>query len=207
MSILTLVLIAIAVSIDGFWGGFTFGLRKIAIPFPSLVIISSLSVICTMATMLLGSAMIRYIPLDTAKWIGASLLFIIGFISLKEGFKQRQELKNEQERREQAFSLKNLFRILGNPMLADIDRQNDIKPFEGVLLGLAVAMDASIAAFTLALAGYNPLTTPFLFGFTHFILIGLGNTLAMKQAVNYIGEKFALLPGFILMFLAVIRII
>lgn len=206
MSFFSLVLVAIAVAIDGFWGGFSFGLRKIRISLISLLIISSWSIICTMPTMLLGYNLQRYISIETGKYIGGVLLLLLGLFTLKEGFKQRKEMKNE-SRVLKKIGFKDLFKILNNPILADIDHENDIKPFEGTLLGIAVAMDASIAAFTLSFFGFNPYTTPFLFGLTHFILIGLGNVIARNNIINCLGEKFALLPGIILITLALMRFV
>ncbi|MDN5324201.1 MAG: hypothetical protein PWQ67_2655 [Clostridia bacterium] len=204
MSVFSLILVATAVSIDGFWGGFSFGLRKIRISVLSLFIISSWSIICSMLTMLLGYNLQRYISLELGKYIGAMLLLFLGLFTLKEGLDQRKEIKNGQ-RNKIKVNFKDLVKILNNPLLADIDHENDIKPFEGTILGIAVAMDASIAAFTLSFFGFSPYSTPILFGLTHCILIGLGNTLARKNVINRLGEKFALLPGIILITLALLR--
>jgi len=205
MGTISLILIAVAVSVDGFWGGFAFGLRKIRIPLPSLIVISTWSIVCSMLTMLLGHSLINYISFTTAKWIGALLLFTIGIMALREGLKQKKELADH-EQKVPGYNLKDLIRVIDNPLLADVDQQNDVKLSEGSLLGLAVAMDASIAAFTVALAGFNPFTTPFLFGLTHFLLIGLGNFVALRRIFNYIGERFAMVPGTILILLGLARL-
>lgn len=208
MSLFTLVIIAIAVSIDGFWGGFAFGLRKIRILPVSLVIISSWSIVCTMAAMLIGVYLKSYISIEAAKYIGTSLLVLLGILTLREGHKQKSErLQLKKSSKKYNFEFGNLLKILRDPTLADYDHENDIKPLEGTLLGLAVAMDASIAAFTLALLGANPFTTPFLFGLAHFVMIGLGNIIARMNIINQYGEKFALLPGFILILLGLLRLV
>jgi len=205
MHLISLILIATAVSIDGFWGGFAFGLRRIKIKILPLVIIAFWSVVCTMVTMLIGYNLKEIIPLEAAKYIGAGLLILLGTFTLKEGYKQKQELStNSHDLCDIKFS--DLIKIIRNPLLADVDKQNDIKPMEGTLLGIAVAMDASIAAFTVSLMGVNPYTTPFLFGLTHFVLIGLGNVIARHSEINKLAEKFSLLPGIILMILGLLRL-
>jgi len=206
LTLLSLVLIAVAVSIDGFWGGFAFGLKRTKIPPLSLIIISAWSVICTMISMLVGHFLTNHISITAAKIIGAGLLFAMGFMTLKEGMKKRNELKFE-DNKASKIGLKDVFKIISNPLLADVDNQNDIKPSEATLLGLAVAMDASVAAFTLSLAGLNPFTTPFLFGLTHFVLIGLGNLLATRKLFSTIGAKLTLAPGLILMLLGISRLL
>ena len=204
MSLFSLILIAAAVSLDGFWGGFAFGLRKIKIPFGSLIIISFWSVICTMIAMLIGYYLRNIIPIEIAKYIGALLLMLLALYTLKQGFEHRKENRGASK---PGINLHDLTKILQNPLLADYDNEDDIKPMEGTLLGLAVAMDASIAAFTIALLGISPFTTPFLFGVAHFVMIGLGNMLARTNVVGNLGEKFALLPGLILLIMAVLRFI
>ncbi|MDK2934680.1 MAG: hypothetical protein PWP27_2490 [Clostridiales bacterium] len=207
-SVLSVVIVAVAVSLDGFWGGFAFGLRKIKISFLSLLMISSWSVICSMVAMLIGVNLKSYISLEVAKYIGAVLLLLLGLFTLKEGYNQKNE-STTQEKNSIKFDItvQNLVKVLCNPLLADIDKENDIKPAEGIILGLAVAMDASIAAFTLSLFGLNPYLTPFLFGITHFILIGAGNIIARYNIINHLGEKLSLLPGFILVVMALLRLV
>lgn len=208
MSLFSLILLATAVSIDGFWGGFAFGLRKIKITPISLLLISSWSVICSMVVMFLGQTLKNIIPFEWAKIIGAVLLFILGILTLKEGYKQKKEhLERHRNLITYNVGFRDLINILRNPLLADLDNENDIKPAEGTVLGLAVAMDASIAAFTVSLLGFSPVFTPFLFGITHFILIGIGNFIARQNIINYFSEKFSILPGLILIAMAILRLV
>lgn len=206
MGIISLILIATAVSIDGFWGGFSFGLRKIKISWVSLLIISSWSIVGTMITMNIGYRLQDFISLETGKYIGGSLLLLLGLFTLKEGLEQRKKFKSNSEDHID-MNFRGLIKVINNPILADIDKENDIKPIEGTILGVAVAMDASIAAFTLSFFEFNPFITPFLFGITHFVLIGLGNILARNNFVYHFAAKFSLLPGIILVALGISRFI
>lgn len=208
MNFFSLLLLAITVSIDGFWGGFAFGLRKIKISFFSLLLISFWSVICTMIVMFIGQSLKNIIAFELARIIGAALLFLLGLLTLKEGFRQKKEhLSCKRNFITYNIKFKDLIKILRNPLLADIDNENDIKPAEGTVLGLAVAMDASIAAFTVSLLGFSPVLTPFLFGLTHFILIGSGNYIARQNIISNFSEKFSVLPGLILIVLAILRLV
>ncbi|MDF2672633.1 MAG: sporulation rane protein YtaF [Clostridiales bacterium] len=208
MNIFSLILLAFAVSIDGFWGGFAFGLKKVKISPVSLLIISSWSVICTMIVMFIGCSLKNIISFEWAKFLGAALLFLLGLFTLKGGYKQKKEhLECKRNFITYNIKFKDLIKVLHNPLLADIDNENDIKPAEGTILGLAVAMDASIAAFTVSLLGFNPLITPFLFGVTHYVLIGSGNFIARQNVINHFSEKFSMLPGIILIALAILRLV
>ena len=97
VDILSLVLLATAVSIDGFWGGFAFGLRKIKINILSLLIISSWSIVCTMGAMLIGYNLKSVISPEAAKYIGAFLLLVLGIFTLKEGYKESKKKENEKD--------------------------------------------------------------------------------------------------------------
>lgn len=208
LNLFSLILLAFAVSIDGFWGGFAFGLRKIKISPFSLLLISSWSVVCTMIVMFIGQSLKNILSFEWAKIIGAVLLFLLGILTLKEGFKQKKE-HLDRKRNFITYNIKfrDLIKILRNPLLADIDNENDIKPAEGTVLGLAVAMDASIAAFTVSLLGFSPVLTPFLFGLTHYVLIGSGNFIARQNIINHFSQKFSMLPGIILILLAILRLV
>lgn len=208
LNIFSLILLAIAVSIDGFWGGFAFGLKKVKLSPISLLIISSWSVVCTMIVMLIGHNLKSIISFEWAKYIGALLLFLLGLFTLNDGYKQKKEhLECKRNFITYNVRFRDLIKILHNPMLADIDNENDIKPAEATVFGLAVAMDASIAAFTISLLGFNPFITPFLFGLTHYVLIGSGNLIARQNIINHFGQKFLMLPGIILIALAILRLV
>jgi putative sporulation protein YtaF len=203
-----LILLAIAVSIDGFWGGFAFGLRKVKLSPISLLLISAWSIICTMIVMIIGHSLKTIISFEWARYIGALLLFLLGILTLKEGYKQKREhLECKRNFITYNVRFRDLIKILRNPILADIDNENDIKPAEATVFGLAVAMDASIAAFTISLLGFNPFITPFLFGLTHYILIGAGNIIARQSTINHLGQKFSMLPGILLIALAILRLV
>jgi putative sporulation protein YtaF len=206
MGFFSLVLVAIAVSIDGFWGGFSFGLRKTKITSLSLVIISTWSIIFTMISMIIGQSIQHYVPLEFGKYLGCILLLLLGVFTLKEGLEQKEKTSSV-SKEPFSFSFKDLLKILNNPILADIDHENDIKPLEGCLFGIAVALDASIAAFTLSFYGFNPYLTPFLFGITHFILIGMGNVIATNKFINSTMERVSILPGIILITIGLLRLL
>lgn len=208
LNLFSLILLAIAVSIDGFWGGFAFGLRKIKISPFSLLLVSSWSVICTMIVMFIGKSLKNIISFEWARIIGAGLLFLLGILTLREGYKQKKEhLECKRNFISYDIKFRDLIKILRNPILADIDNENDIKPAESTVLGLAVAMDASIAAFTVSLLGLSPILTPFLFGLTHYILIGSGNYIARQTITGHFSQKFSMLPGLILIVLAILRLV
>ncbi|WP_025852591.1 manganese efflux pump, partial [Paenibacillus ehimensis] len=78
LSVASLLLLAFAVSLDGFGVGVTYGLRKIRIPLPSIAIIAAWSGVIIFASMQIGVWMSRFVDPVVAKDIGAVILMGIG---------------------------------------------------------------------------------------------------------------------------------
>lgn len=86
----SLLLLAFAVSLDGFGVGVTYGLRRIRIPVLSVAIIAFCSGLVVWLAMAIGSVLTGYMSPFTAKLIGAILLMLIGSYALFQWWKRRQ---------------------------------------------------------------------------------------------------------------------
>lgn len=186
MSLAAVLVLAFAVSVDGFWGGLAFGLRRLRIPPKSLTLVALITVLCTGITMEMGRVMQRVVPFAAAKWLSAALLVSMGVIALIEGAEKR----------------------LGPGEAITLASGSDavISLAEAICLGLAVALDASVAAFAIGLAGYSPLVVPWIIGLDHFVLVGLGNFFGTRRAVGRLVQRVAILPGTILIAIGLLRV-
>lgn len=81
-SIASLLLLAFAVSLDGFGVGITYGIRHIRIPPRSVWIISCCSGLVILLAMLVGKLLVRWVPPHAASMVGAAILIGIGFWAL-----------------------------------------------------------------------------------------------------------------------------
>lgn len=86
----SLLLLAFAVSLDGFGVGVTYGLRRIRIPLFSVIIIAFCSGLVVWLSMQIGSILTGYMSPDIAKWIGALLLMCIGVWALIQYWQRRK---------------------------------------------------------------------------------------------------------------------
>ncbi|MEY9092660.1 MntP/YtaF family protein [Paenibacillus sp. RC84] len=86
----SLLILALAVSLDGFGVGMMYGLRKIRIPLPSLAIISLCSGIIIYISMSFGVWLTRYLSPDYAGMLGAVILIGIGIWALVQFLAQKQ---------------------------------------------------------------------------------------------------------------------
>src|SRR5689334_5987737 len=94
----TLLLLALAVSIDSFSVGLTYGLRKMRIPFKSLLIIATCSAVVLSLAMAIGHLLIRFVSPSAAETVGGAILIAIGVWVLYQFFKpepQKEVLLHE----------------------------------------------------------------------------------------------------------------
>ncbi|MFS0723171.1 MntP/YtaF family protein [Paenibacillus sp. 1P07SE] len=80
--LVSLILLACAVSLDGFGVGVTYGLRKIRIPFLSILIIAGCSGLVIGLSMIAGQWLAGYLPPVVGQFIGAFILIGIGLFAI-----------------------------------------------------------------------------------------------------------------------------
>lgn len=88
---LSLLLLALALSLDGFGVGITYGLRKMKIPMTSILIISMCSGIVIYISMQVGVLLARVVSPDIASIVGAVILVLMGCWSLIQSLIQKEK--------------------------------------------------------------------------------------------------------------------
>ncbi|MBU7006760.1 sporulation membrane protein YtaF [Phosphitispora fastidiosa] len=219
MELLSIIAFATALSLDGFGVGISYGMRKIRIPVLSLVVISLTSSTAIGLTMLSGHFVSQYISAEMAEIIGASILILVGlWILLQTWSKKESHIKPGEKSvgehnpecqtildfKIEAFGL--VIKIMREPTVADFDKSGFISVKEALLLGLALAMDAIGAGFGAAMTGFTPVLTPLIVGIVKFLMVSLGVILGRRYAVNWLGNRAAVLPGWVLIMLGVARV-
>ncbi|WP_042202551.1 manganese efflux pump [Paenibacillus camerounensis] len=95
----SLLLLAFALSLDGFGVGITYGLRKMKIPLLSILIISLCSGIVICVSMQVGVLLAKVVSPDAASIIGAVILVLMGCWSLFQMLTQKEKGPQETERK------------------------------------------------------------------------------------------------------------
>ncbi|WP_025691906.1 MntP/YtaF family protein [Paenibacillus zanthoxyli] len=95
--IFSLLLLGFALSLDGFGVGITYGLRKLRIPLPSVLIISLCSGVVMGVSMQVGVLLAKVVSPHIASLIGAVIILLMGCWSLVQLVVQREEDKAEDE--------------------------------------------------------------------------------------------------------------
>ncbi|MCI3923955.1 sporulation membrane protein YtaF [Paenibacillus sp. TRM 82003] len=215
----SMLALAIAVSLDALSAGMMYGIRKIRIPFASILIVSLCSAFVLFGSMAVGSLFVELLPERAAQWIGASILIAIGIwaiVQMKLSERREREASPveepkavEEERTLLQWEIRQLgliIRIWKTPSEADVDRSGVISPAEAILLGFALSLDSLGAGVGAALLGFPPVATSLFIGAACGLCIGAGVKLGfLASGLSWVG-KLTLLPGCILIVMGILKL-
>lgn len=217
-------ILAMAISIDGFAVGVTYGIRKIKIGFLPLLLVGSISAMSIYLTNILGSTLADKIGLDLAKKLGSLILVGIGIWVVYSAYincnSSKEDYNNDREKESHrhedilagkklllSFKIKSMgliINILKEPVTADFDKSGTINYAEAFFLGFALALDALGAGLGAGLTGYTGLWIPIIIGTITVLFVGGGVLLGHKVG-NFLPEHFEVIPGFIIICLGILN--
>jgi putative sporulation protein YtaF len=205
---ISVLLLALAVSFDGFGAGFSYGVRRLNIPLISVLIICLSSSLSVFLSMKAGCLVAGLFNLKTASIIGGLMLVAVGLFIVFQSLRgEREEPSGYRETKNNYGNrLSMVPSVMREPALADFDSSGTISGKEAVVLGVALAMDAFGAGFGAAMMGYAPGVTAVSVGITKFVLLTTGMILGRRYSRNLSGERAAFFSGVVLMLLGVVNI-
>lgn len=205
------LLLGVAVSIDGLMAGVAYGLRSIRIPFSSFLIVGAVTTVASALAMGAAALLGQYIDTFLAMVLGGVLLVLLGAWNIFHQYLTKNiteyAVEGEVTASKLTVSVGHLvISIMAKPESADVDRLGVISPLEAIFLGLAVGADGAVGTFAAALAGSLPLYTPFIVGVIHIICIGSGVVLSDRLVSDEWKKRFPFLPGTMLILLGLLRL-
>lgn len=226
LPIISMILLALAVSLDGFGVGITYGLRRIRIPFLSIAIISCCSGFIFWMAMQIGSYVSRFISPHLATILGAGILIAIGVWALLQIIRNKAVDGDSPSPMEEdiekptvdATEVKTIvviewkrlglvIQILRKPSLADIDHSGIISSSEAVLLGIALSLDAFGAGIGAAFIGFSSFLTALVIACSSGFFIATGLRLGIFYANRSWVKKLSFLPGFLLIIMGLMKLL
>jgi putative sporulation protein YtaF len=224
LSIIPLVMLALAVSLDGFGVGVTYGLRKIKMPLLSIAIISICSGIIIYISMQLGVWISLFVNPLVAKGIGGVILIGIGVWALYQVLQEQSDEAASDDKACESMNveaipstkeimyieLKRLglvIQILRTPSMADMDRSGNISPYEALLLGIALSLDALGAGIGAALLGFTPWLTSMVIALASGMFLSSGLHMGYKYSDMSWMRRLSVFPGFILIIMGVMKLL
>lgn len=206
-----ILMLALAVSGDGFLVGVAYGVKKIKIPLISLLVIALASTTAVTVSMLCGKGLASVLSPEFASRTGAILLLIIGMYFILQACGEKiNNLGNDNNEPIITIKVKPLgiiVQILKQPSSADMDCSGEISLHEAFFLGLALALDALGAGLGAAMAGFNILLTAICVGVLKFILLNSGIYLGRLMGNQRWLCLSSLLPGIILVTIGLVELI
>lgn len=190
-----LMLIVLAVSLDGFTVGFTYGLKKINITLITLLIIISCSGFVVFCSMTFGKIISQFISPQYASYMGGIILIGLGMYLISSIVRAHF---NNIKKKNSSYTA-----IMKDPLIVDQDQSGSISAKEALVLGLALALDAFGAGFGASMIGYPTLVTTILIalasGFFVFSGFKLGHLIANFTMIN----RLTYFPPFLLIIIGI----
>ncbi|QOS98812.1 sporulation membrane protein YtaF [Brevibacterium sp. JNUCC-42] len=207
MGLVSLLLICLAVSLDGFGVGMSYGLRKMNMPFPSFLVISLCSFAVIFVSMTLGHWLQYWVTPELCSKIGATVLILIGGLTLwkmlisKRNQSDTLPAEENGKYRDFRWTIRMyglMIHILRDPERADTDRSGHIVGKEAIMLGLALSLDAFGSGVSLTLLGFAPLFTSLCVALTSIILLWGGMTVGRRFSSVGWFQRLSFLPAILL---------
>jgi len=210
VQIVSLFLLAFAVSLDSFSVGFTYGLRNVKIPFKSIITIAICSAGVLIVAMTIGDLLERVLPEQIVGKLGGFILILLGAWILYQFFRpeQSETPKNDEKTliNLEIQSLGIVINILKKPMSADFDRSGTITGIEALMLGMALSLDAFGAGIGAAMLGFSPFALALAAAIMSSTFVFAG----MKAGIFLAGyswvQKISFLPGLLLIIVGIFKL-
>lgn len=205
VNILSLFVLAIAVSVDSFMVAFGYGLRQVKLAPHVIILIGLCSGLVFGMAMGAGQLVALLLTERFTSYLGAILLIGLGCYSLLT-FDQSQSQTKPKHFRFEFKKVGLVIDILKKPAIADLDHSGHISGMETVWLGLALSIDASAAGMGAALVGVSYIAIG-LIAITTMVFLSMGLHLGVTFSNKGLPDKIRYLPGLLLVLLGISRLV
>lgn len=215
MDPISLLLLALALSLDSLMVGLLYGMRRIRLSWGAMSIVSLATGLLLALSMLSGRLIASALSPTVANRLGALLLAGVGLWITYQTIRTHRgggAVRAEQPKpvhrvwRLKLGSVGVVIEILQEPGAADLDRSGHINPTEAIFLGIALALDSTAAGLGAAMAGFSPLGLPLAAMATTYGLLYVGSRWARLLPLKLEGP-WAAMHGVVLIALGLYRMI
>jgi putative sporulation protein YtaF len=209
-----LIFFAIALNIDALMIAVTYGLRRIEIPWLSLLLLSGVSMAALSLSMLMGQALAQIMPPTSAHCLGGLILACLGVQVIWQGQCEQVGKTNSKSKVSNNLEMgqwslpwtKWPSVIFKEPELLDLDHSGTIMGWEAFLLGTTLALDAVGAGLAVALQGYNIVLTALFVGGGQLIFTRWGLYWGAKASNTAWGRTASIIAGSILILFGLLKV-
>ncbi len=212
------MIIALALSLDGFGVGMAYGLNRIKIPFASAFIIALCTAMAMGISMMFGQILTAKLIIISPKILGAVTLMAVGGCQLFRTAKNRTGTENALPAMTSVAApaddyqtllsvnvLGLVIQVLKTPHVADLDGSGTITANESIILGVALAMDSFAAGMAASMTGISFYVIAVV-AFMQVLMIWAGQILTGKLPLSVLA-KVKFLPGVVLLVIGGLKLI
>ncbi len=216
--VIHLLVLALALSIDAFGIGVSYGIRKINFKITSLFIISFIAFSFSSISIWFGNIIASIFSEKITSFISILILVMLGIFVIKKALED-DEIEEEkslpvidkEHKNICSFVIKSLgvtINIIKTPYICDIDKSLKIEPKEALFLGIALSLDSiATSIYVSSFKGYSFFFPIFIVIFQLTFLL-LGRFLGGKANLKALDEnKLSIISGTTLIIIAFARLV
>lgn len=214
--IFQLLILALALSIDAFGIGVSYGIRKINFKITSLFVISFIAFLFSSVSIFFGSIIASIFSDKITSFISILILVMLGLFIIKKALDDNEEEKklpsiDKEHKNICSVFIKSLgitINIIKTPYICDIDKSLKIEPKEAFFLGIALSLDSiATSIYVSSFKSYSLLFPIFIVIFQLTFLL-LGTFLGKKTRLKLLDEnKISIISGITLIVIAFGRLV
>lgn len=204
-----IVLLILAISLDSFVASVHYGIKKIKIPFSSVLVINLICSSLLGMSIFLGKEVQKFLPNGATSIVSFVILSLLGIYYLFEGLIKfhLESKKNKKGELEIKFAdIRFMINIYIDETKADKDKSKVLDYKEAVYLAIALSLDSLTIGFGSGLSNMNYLSVmlfSLLGGFTSIVLgLTIGQRLSkeIKFNISWISGIFLIILAFLRLF-------
>lgn len=204
------MLLALSLNLDSFGIGISYGMKKIKVPFSSLLMINLISILFFTAAYGTGFLLLNFIQITHAKILSAAIIVFLGIIFYIQAYLDYRYPPEDINQTITTIPIRVfgiVINIIRDPSSGDRDHSGVIDIKEAVYIGTALAIDAFAVGLAVCIANLHILSfiaTAFISNLTFF---WCGNYIGIK--LGHISKQHTLkyFSAFILIVLGLLRLI
>ncbi len=209
--LLSLLILALSVSIDSFGIGITYGIRNTKIYRTAKMILFVISILITSISIQIGGVLNEILSENFTKWIGACFLVLMGLWIISQALSQKkEEVLQSPFPTVYQFMIRFLgitIQIIRNPMSSDLDHSKKIDWKEAIYLGVCLSIDSVCVGICSSMIGCPTYLFPIFVATFQLLFLSIGRILGEKlRFVSRLPENiWSTLSGVLLICIGISR--
>ena len=213
-----MIILAVALSIDAFGIGISYGVRKIDFKVLSLAIISFIAFLFSSVSIWFGNIIASFFSEKITSFISILILVILGLFIIKKGLEKNENIEpisiptiNNEHKNLYSFFIKSLgitINVIKTPSICDINHSLKIDPKEALYLGIALSLDCIGTSIAVSSFEKNTFLFPVFIVIFQLTFLLLGTFLGKKTIIKVLDEsKISIISGLILIVIGFLRLV